>query len=145
MFACSIRRVETAEWMRKLSLGTIGLLIRNYILTSAWHGFPVGCGFALIGGFSTTLWRIRIGLVLFGRKYTSSTAMVWAWLKRKSFNGTDFWELHLCVWKSISRGIIQVLFFMGDSCWKQAGPGHGSVLLAYKITFLSTQDGWQIR
>lgn len=36
--------------MWKYSLGTRGLLVRNYILTSAWHDFQMGC-VVLIGEF----------------------------------------------------------------------------------------------
>lgn len=50
VFACSIWRAESAEQMRKRSLGTIGLLIRSHILTSAWHGVPRGCVTALDRG-----------------------------------------------------------------------------------------------
>lgn len=136
-------KVESAEWMRKWSLGTTGHQKLRPNICLAWfsHGL---CYCPYWGVFHNPVEnKNRFGAVWL--QCTPSTAMVWAWLKRVSFNRTDFWELHLYIWKSISGGIIQALFFMGDSCWKQAGPGRDSVLLAYKTTFLSTQDGWQIR
>lgn len=31
--------------------------------------------------------------------------------------------------------------FHGDKIWQKAGPGHSSILLAYKTMFLSIYDG----
>lgn len=52
--------------------------------------FPWAVLLALLGSFPQPCGGITIGLVLFGGKYIASTAVVWAWLKRISFTGTDF-------------------------------------------------------